>query len=70
MSIDERRENCKYYQKTVDDLKSAVFGNGSKGLKLEVQEVKTRLTILTTLQSVTMVAILSAAVKIIFFGGV
>jgi len=56
------------YQGTVDDLKKDVYGNGKPGLKLEFESMKTKIAIFITLQSVTTVAIVSASVKIIFFG--
>jgi len=68
MPNEERRENCKYYQKTVDDLKLSVYGNGQPGLKLEVSNIKTKVTIFISLQVATLLAIVSASVKVIFFG--
>jgi hypothetical protein len=61
---EERRANCIHYQKTVDDLKAAVFGNGRPGLKEEVQNMKQRLTGLLWLNSIVVIAIITAVVKL------
>ena len=61
---EERRANCIHYQKTVDDLKTTVYGNGRPGLKEEVHTMKQRLTGLIWLNSIVVVAIITATVKI------
>ena len=65
---EERRADCKYYQKTVDDLKYTVYGNGQPGLKMEISNIKTKVNIFISLQIMTLTAIASMSIKIIFFG--
>jgi len=74
MKADERRENCKSYQDKVDRLVKQIDGNGKPGLiddttqiKVKQGKIDTKINILTWLQSITAVAMVSGAIKIIFF---
>ena len=69
MTPTERRENCARYQGVVDDLKKAVFGNGQPGLKEDMMAVKTKMTILMSLQLLCTGALITGVIKLVFFMG-
>lgn len=66
-TAEERIQRCTLYQSTVDDLKNTVYDK-KDGLVMKAERQGTKLAIFITMQSITMVAIVSASIKIIFFG--